>query len=131
MHEGANFTGPMDYEAVRLAALDLCFSLPKIKDDPADYQSLEDASIPLDYDRDRLPEVGMTKNEIRDLFGETENIDSSEIGETWYYHLNPGDGYLRFVKSTYRPRIWIFHFNKEGALTKFHFTDRRISGAKQ
>lgn len=126
-HAGILFGGLADNDAVRMALYNLSFSLPRKKDKISEYQNLSDPNIPLDYDKGKLPEKGMTKPEIQALFGEAKKVESDDRGETWYYHLNMDQAFVPFAANWYYPQVWVFHFDKDGRLLKFHFTDKRIS----
>lgn len=130
MHVGIMFAGLADNDAVRMAASDLFFSLPRKNDDLAEYMSLPDPGVPLEYDKEALPRIGMTKEDVVGLFGETKKIESNDRGETWYYHLNLGEAFIPFAANFYYPKVWVFDFDNQGLLAKYHFTDSRISGRK-
>ena len=46
------------------------------------------------------PEVGMTKDQIVAMYGKTDNVQVSSEGETWIYHLNMGEAFIHIQSSS-------------------------------
>lgn len=69
----------------------------------------------------KQPEIGMTKQQVLDLYGKTDNMQVSSEGETWVYHLNMGEAFIPF-NFGYRPKMRVIHFDKEGKVTNWSYT---------
>ena len=67
------------------------------------------------------PEIGMTKDQIVAMYGKTDNIQSSSDGETWIYHLNMGEAFIPF-NFGYRPKIRIIQFDKDGKVSHWSYS---------
>ena len=70
---------------------------------------------------EKKPEVGMTKDQILALFGKTDNIQESNLGETWIYNLNMGEMFIPF-NFGYRPRMRIINFDKDGKVSSWNYS---------
>src|SRR5437016_8547841 len=58
---------------------------------------------------DKNPEVGMTKDQVIQLYGKTDSIHATNTGETWIYRLNMGEAFIPF-NFGYRPKVRIINF---------------------
>ena len=67
------------------------------------------------------PEVGMTKDQIIAMYGKTDNVQVSSEDETWIYHLNMGEAFIPF-NFGYRPKIRIFNFDKDGKVARWSYS---------
>jgi hypothetical protein len=67
------------------------------------------------------PEVGMTKAQVLELYGKTDNQQMSSDGETWIYNLNMGEAFIPF-NFGYRPKMRIIHFDREGKVVSWSYT---------
>ena|SRR5216117_478486 len=67
------------------------------------------------------PEVGMTKDQIIAMYGKTDNVQMSSEGETWIYHLNMGEAFIPF-NFGYRPKIRIINFDKDGKVARWSYS---------
>ena len=67
------------------------------------------------------PEVGMTKDQVIALYGKTDNVQASSEGETWIYHLNMGEAFIPF-NFGYRPKMRIINFDKEGKVAHWSYS---------
>jgi len=67
------------------------------------------------------PEVGMTKDQIVAMYGKTDNVQVSSEGETWIYHLNMGEAFIPF-NFGYRPKIRIINFDKDGKVAHWSYS---------
>src|SRR5205809_6366750 len=65
------------------------------------------------------PEVGMTKEQVIALYGKTDNVQKSSEGETWIYHLNMGEAFIPFG---YRPKMRIINFDKDGRVAHWSYS---------
>jgi len=70
---------------------------------------------------EKKPEVGMTKTQVIDLFGKTDNVHESSEGETWIYNLNMGEAFIPF-NFGYRPKTRIINFDKEGKVISWSYS---------
>jgi hypothetical protein len=71
---------------------------------------------------DKKPEIGMTKQQILEMYGKTDNIQASSEGETWIYNMNMGDAFIPF-NFGYRPKIRIVTFDKEGKVIRWNYNN--------
>ena len=67
------------------------------------------------------PEVGMTKDQVVAMYGKTDNIQASSEGETWIYNLNMGEAFIPF-NFGYRPKIRIINFDKDGKVARWSYS---------
>jgi len=67
------------------------------------------------------PEVGMSKDQVIALYGKTGNVQMSSEGETWIYHLNMGEAFIPF-NFGYRPKMRIINFDKEGKVAHWSYS---------
>jgi hypothetical protein len=74
-----------------------------------------------DQNSSKNPEVGMTKQQVLDLYGKTDNMQISSAGETWIYHLNMGEAFIPF-NFGYRPRTRVVHFDPAGKVASWSYT---------
>ncbi|HZL42431.1 MAG TPA: hypothetical protein VFD66_04050 [Verrucomicrobiae bacterium] len=70
---------------------------------------------------EKNPEVGMTKEQIIDLYGKTDDQQVSSDGETWVYRLNMGEAFIPF-NFGYRPKLRIIHFDKDGKVSSWSYS---------
>jgi hypothetical protein len=70
---------------------------------------------------ERNPEVGMTKAQVLELYGKTDNIQASSAGETWVYNLNMGEAFIPF-NFGYRPKMRIITFGPDGLVKSWSYT---------
>jgi hypothetical protein len=70
---------------------------------------------------DQKPAVGMTKAQILEMYGKTDNVQASSAGETWVYQLNMGEAFIPF-NFGYRPKTRIIIFNGDGIVTSWSYT---------
>lgn len=80
-----------------------------------------DAPKPQAQQKDKDPELGMTKDQIIAMYGKTDNIQTSSEGETWIYRLNMGEAFIPF-NFGYRPKIRIIQFDKDGKVTHWSYS---------
>ncbi|HLH56862.1 MAG TPA: outer membrane protein assembly factor BamE [Verrucomicrobiae bacterium] len=71
--------------------------------------------------KEKDPEVGMTKDQVIALYGKTDSIQTSSEGETWVYRLNMGEAFIPF-NFGYRPKIRIIQFDKDGKVSHWSYT---------
>jgi len=67
------------------------------------------------------PQVGMTKEEVIQAFGKTDNKNVSSEGETWIYHLNMGEAFIPF-NFGYRPKTRIINFGNDGRVVSWSYS---------
>ena len=67
------------------------------------------------------PEVGMSKDQIVAMYGKTDNVQVSSEGETWIYHLNMGEAFIPF-NFGYRPKMRIINFDKDGKVAHWSYS---------
>jgi hypothetical protein len=67
---------------------------------------------------DKIPEVGMTKDQVIALYGKTDNKNMTSEGETWVYNLNMGEAFIPF-NFGYRPKTRMIYFDKEGKVARW------------
>ena len=70
---------------------------------------------------EKKPEVGMTKAQVIELFGKTDNVQESNQGETWIYNLNMGEMFIPF-NFGYRPKMRIINFDKDGKVSSWNYS---------
>lgn len=71
--------------------------------------------------RDIKLEVGMTKDDVREKYGEPGSITQTSNGEQWYYD-NRGLAFIPF-NFGYRYQFRSFLFDEHGRLKAFHADD--------
>ena len=71
--------------------------------------------------KQKNPEVGMTKEQIITMYGKTDNMQVSSEGETWIYNLNMGEAFIPF-NFGYRPKFRIIQFDKDGKVIKWSYS---------
>jgi hypothetical protein len=67
------------------------------------------------------PENGMTKAQVLERYGKTDNIQSSSEGETWIYNLNMGEMFIPF-NFGYRPKMRIITFDANGLVKSWSYS---------
>jgi outer membrane protein assembly factor BamE (lipoprotein component of BamABCDE complex) len=65
------------------------------------------------------PHKGMTKAQVRKLYGDPDNQQVTSSGETWSYFFNRGHYFIPYYFG--KPRTGTFHFNEAGILTDFEY----------
>lgn len=65
------------------------------------------------------PHLGMTKRQIRKLYGDPDDTHVTANGETWFYFFNKGHYWIPYYYG--KPRTGTFHFNENGILTDFEY----------
>lgn len=65
------------------------------------------------------PHRGMSKAQVRKLYGEPDNRHVSSRGETWSYFFNAGHYWIPYYFG--KPRTGTFIFNEAGVLTEFEY----------
>lgn len=63
----------------------------------------------------------MTKAQVLDLYGKTDNIQGSSEGETWVYNLNMGEAFIPF-NFGYRPKMRIITFGPDGLVKSWSYS---------
>jgi hypothetical protein len=81
----------------------------------------KDAKETQKQQKERNPEVGMTKQQILAMYGSTKNIQNTSEGETWIYNLNAGEAYIPFNYG-YRPKVRVITFGEDGKVTHWSYT---------
>jgi len=66
------------------------------------------------------PEIGMTKDQILAMYGKTDNVRMSSEGETWIYNLNMGEAFIPF-NFGYRPKTRIITYDKDGRVAHWSY----------
>ena len=67
---------------------------------------------------DKTPEVGMTRDQVIQMFGKTDNKTITSGGETWVYNLNMGEMFIPF-NFGYRPKTRIINFGRDGLVASW------------
>jgi hypothetical protein len=70
---------------------------------------------------EKNPEVGMTKAQVLELYGKTDNIQASSEGETWIYNLNMGEAFIPF-NFGYRPKMRVINFGTDGLVKSWSYS---------
>ena len=70
---------------------------------------------------DKNPEVGMTKDQVIQLYGKTDTMNVSSEGETWVYNLNMGEAFIPF-NFGYRPKTRLINFGKDGLVSGWSYS---------
>jgi outer membrane protein assembly factor BamE (lipoprotein component of BamABCDE complex) len=65
------------------------------------------------------PHRGMTRSQVRKLYGDPDNQQVTSRGETWFYFFNKGHYWIPYYFG--KPRTSTFHFNENGILTDFEY----------
>lgn len=68
----------------------------------------------------REPKLGMTRSQIREMYGEPKDISRSARGEVWQYWFNRGHMFIPY-NFGYKPRMGTFTFNGSGHLVDFSY----------
>ena len=76
---------------------------------------------PAAQNNDKVPTVGMTKEQVIALYGKTDNIRMGSEGESWVYNLNMGEQFIPF-NFGYRPKLRIVDFDKEGKVKSWSYS---------
>ena len=71
--------------------------------------------------QEKNPEVGMTRDQVEQMFGKTDNKNITSEGETWIYHLNMGEMFIPF-NFGYRPKTRIVNFGKDGLVKSWSYS---------
>jgi outer membrane protein assembly factor BamE (lipoprotein component of BamABCDE complex) len=66
------------------------------------------------------PHRGMTRTQVRKLYGDPDNVRGEPAGETWFYFFNRMNYFIPFYYA--KPRTAMFHFNGAGILTDFQYS---------
>ena len=83
-------------------------------------QSGDSSSQAKQKPEEKVPQVGMTKDQVVQMFGKTDNKSVTSEGETWIYHLNMGEMFIPF-NFGYRPKTRIINFGKDGLVTSWSY----------
>lgn len=78
-------------------------------------------SKPAAQSKDKVPELGMTKDQVIALYGKTDNIRLSSDGESWVYNLNMGEAFIPW-NFGYRPKLRIVDFDKDGKVKSWSYS---------
>jgi hypothetical protein len=70
---------------------------------------------------EKNPEVGMTKDQVIEMYGKTDNIQMSSKGEIWIYNLNMGEAFIPF-NFGYRPKMRYITFGADGKVTEWSYS---------
>lgn len=65
------------------------------------------------------PHRGMTRLQVRKIYGDPDNQQVTSRGETWFYFFNAGHYFIPYYFG--KPRTATFHFNEAGVLTDFEY----------
>jgi len=79
------------------------------------------SSPPKQKEADKTPQVGMTKDQVVQMFGKTDNKNITSEGETWIYNLNMGEMFIPF-NFGYRPKTRIINFGKDGLVSSWSYS---------
>ena len=71
---------------------------------------------------DKHPRVGMSKGQIRQMYGEPDNINHSTRGEVWTYWFNKGAAFIPY-NFGYKQRNGVFVFDDNGRLKDFTWNE--------
>jgi hypothetical protein len=67
------------------------------------------------------PEVGMTMDQIVEMYGKTDNKQVTSEGEVWIYNLNPGEAFIPW-NFGYRPKIRTIYFGQDGKVKSWSYS---------
>jgi hypothetical protein len=70
---------------------------------------------------EKTPQVGMTKEEVIQMFGKTDHQNITSEGETWVYNLNMGEAFIPF-NFGYRPKTRIINFGRDGRVASWSYS---------
>ena len=65
------------------------------------------------------PHRGMTRAQVRKIYGDPDNQQVTSRGETWFYFFNKGHYWIPYYFG--KPRTSTFHFDEDGILTEFEY----------
>ena len=71
---------------------------------------------------DKHPRVGMSENQIRDMYGDPDDVSHSSNGEVWHYWFNKGHAFIPY-NFGYHARMGTFVFNDSGRLVSFDYNE--------
>ncbi len=71
---------------------------------------------------EKHPHVGMTEDQIRDMYGDPDNVSHTDQGEVWHYWFNKGHAFIPY-NFGYKPRTGTFIFDDSGRLRSFDYND--------
>jgi outer membrane protein assembly factor BamE (lipoprotein component of BamABCDE complex) len=71
---------------------------------------------------EKHPRVGMTENQVREMYGDPDNVNHSSNGEVWQYWFNKGHAFIPY-NFGYKARTGTFIFNDAGRLTSFDYNE--------
>jgi len=83
-------------------------------------QSGDSSSQAKQQPAEKNPQVGMTKDQVVQMFGKTDNKSVTSEGETWIYHLNMGEMFIPF-NFGYRPKTRIINFGRDGLVASWSY----------
>jgi len=81
----------------------------------------DSSAPPKQNEAEKTPQVGMTKDQVVQMFGKTDNKNMTSEGETWIYHLNMGEMFIPF-NFGYRPKTRIVNFGKDGLVSSWSYS---------
>ncbi len=64
------------------------------------------------------PEKGMTREQVRAMYGKPDRESTGSDGESWHYTVNAGQAYIPF-NFGYRPKIRTIIFDKDGKVSNW------------
>ncbi|GEM_PF-2944411 len=71
---------------------------------------------------EKHPRVGMSEHQIREMYGDPDEVTHSSGGEVWHYWFNKGHAFIPY-NFGYHARTGTFIFNEEGRLTSFDYNE--------
>jgi outer membrane protein assembly factor BamE (lipoprotein component of BamABCDE complex) len=72
--------------------------------------------------KEKAPKVGMSKSQVRSMYGDPDSISHSARGEIWHYWFNKGHAFIPY-NFGYHARMGTFTFNANGVLTDFNYNE--------
>ena len=70
---------------------------------------------------EKNPEVGMTKEQVIQMYGKTSNLNVTSDGESWIYIMDMGEAFIPF-NFGYRPKMRIINFGRDGLVKSWSYS---------
>jgi len=71
---------------------------------------------------EKKPHIGMTQGQVRNMYGDPDNVSQTGDGEVWTYWFNKGHAFIPY-NFGYRARTGTFFFDSRGVLKNFNMNE--------
>jgi outer membrane protein assembly factor BamE (lipoprotein component of BamABCDE complex) len=73
----------------------------------------------------KRPTKGMSKTQVRAIYGDPDDVIYTDAGETWTYTSGTGRAFIPFYGAFTRPSVLVLIFNARGRLRSYSFNQGR------